>query len=106
MVAPCAKNGNPLAAGASTSINYFDAADGQWHQNWVGGDGTILHLHGGWKEGAMILTGKSKDGQGPTVNRITWTPLPEGKVKQEWTVSSDKGKTWQVSFVGIYEKKN
>jgi len=65
--------------GSGTSINYFGAADGHWHQNWVGGDGTILHLHGGWEEGVMILTGKSKDGQGPIVNRITWTPLPEGK---------------------------
>ena len=87
-----------------TSINYYDSADREWHQDWVGGDGTILHLHGGLKDGAMILGGESQSPKGPYLNRITWTPLDGGKVKQEWSISTDGGKTWQTSFVGIYEK--
>jgi hypothetical protein len=86
-----------------TSINYYDAADQQWHQDWVGGDGTILHLHGGLKDGVMILTGESKSPKGPFLNRISYTPLPERKVKQEWAISVDGGKTWQISFLGTYE---
>jgi hypothetical protein len=39
------------------------------------------------------------------MNRITFTPLPDGKVRQEWATSADKGKTWQVSFLGSYEKQ-
>jgi hypothetical protein len=89
-----------------TSINYYDAADKQWHQDWVGGDGTILHLHGGLKDGVMILTGESQSPKGPFMNRISYTPLPEGKVKQEWAISVDGGKTWQTSFLGTYEKVN
>jgi hypothetical protein len=42
-----------------TSLNYYDAGDREWHQDWVGGDGTILHLRGELKEGAMVLTGGS-----------------------------------------------
>lgn len=89
-----------------TSINYYDFADQLWHQDWVGGDGTILHIHGGLKDGVMVLTGESKGSKGPFLNRITYTPLPEGKVKQEWAISVDGGKTWQISFLGTYEKVN
>ena len=87
------------------SINYYDASDHEWHQDWVGGDGTILHLHGGIKGDAMILSGETKGARGTIINRITWTPLPDGKVKQEWSTSSDNGANWQTAFVGIYEKQ-
>ena len=87
------------------SINYCDAVDHQWHQDWVGGDGMILHLHGGVKDGAMVLSGNSASAKGTVMNRITWTPLPGGKVKQQWSTSSDHGGSWQTAFVGIYEKQ-
>ena len=89
-----------------TSINYYDSANQQWHQDWVGGDGTILHLYGGLKDGVMVLSGEAKSSKGPYLNRISYTPLPEGKVKQEWSISVDGGKTWQTSFLGTYEKLN
>ncbi|MGI8437279.1 MAG: hypothetical protein ACR2NX_10295 [Chthoniobacterales bacterium] len=47
--------------------------------------------------GETKQTGKST----PTKNRIIWTSLPHGKVKQEWSTSED-GQTWKISFVGIY----
>lgn len=87
------------------SLNYYDADDGQWHQDWVGGDGTILHLRGGLKEGAMVLSGETKSSKGKLINRITFTPLPDGKVRQEWATSGDDGHTWQISFLGSYEKQ-
>jgi hypothetical protein len=87
-----------------TSINYYDADDQQWHQDWVGGDGTILHLRGGLKAGAMVLTGESKSTKGTVVNRITWTQLPDGKVKQAWETSVDTGASWKTAFVGTYTK--
>jgi hypothetical protein len=88
-----------------TSINYYDAAEKQWRQDWVGGDGTILHLHGGLEGASMVLTGKTKSARGPLENRITWTSLAGGKVQQEWATSEDNGGSWQVGFVGIYEKQ-
>ena len=88
-----------------TSINYYDEADHQWHQDWVGGDGTILHLHGRREGNAMVLNGNIQGAKGPVMNRITYTPLPDGKVKQEWTISTDNGASWKTSFLGIYEKQ-
>ena len=88
-----------------TSINYYDATEHKWHQDWVGGDGTILHLRGNLKDGAMVLTGESKGAKGTVINRITWTPLPDGKVKQHWETSTNTGASWKTSFVGIYEKE-
>jgi len=73
------------------SINYYEAAEGKWHQDWVGGDGTILHLRGGLKEGAMVLGGESRGTKGTVINRITWMSLPGGKVKQEWASSANTG---------------
>jgi hypothetical protein len=87
------------------SVNYYDPADRKWHQDWIGGDGLILHLQGELVGGAMVLSGQSKSPRGIVLNRITWTPLPDGKVKQEWTSSPDNGKTWETSFVGIYGKQ-
>jgi len=88
-----------------TSINYYDADNHEWHQDWVGGDGTILHLRGGLKAGAMVLSGESKGTKGTFINRITWTPLPDGKVRQQWETSSETGTSWKTSFVGTYEKQ-
>jgi hypothetical protein len=94
------------ASGSSgMSINYYDPSDHRWHQDWVGGDGTILHLHGELESSAMVLSGRVNSAKGTVLNRITWTPLPDGKVKQEWVTSDDDGRTWQTSFIGIYEKR-
>ncbi len=87
------------------SINYYDSADHKWHQDWVGGDGSILHLQGELVGNAMVLSGESRSPRGIVLNRITWTPLPDGKVKQEWSTSSNEGRTWKTSFVGVYQKQ-
>ena len=87
-----------------TSINYQDPKTTRWHQHWVGSDGSILQLAGGLQDGAMILSGESGNAPARVANRITWTSLPGGKVKQEWITSEDGGKTWKASFVGFYER--
>jgi len=94
------------ASGSSgTSISYYDSADHKWHQDWVGGDGTILHLHGEFAGGAMVLSEQSRTAKGTRLDRTVWTPRSDGKVKQEWTTSADDGRTWQIIFVGIYERQ-
>ncbi len=50
----------------------------------------------------MVLSGETRSAQATVTTRITWTPSPDGKVKQEWTTSRDAGKAWQIAFVGIY----
>lgn len=86
-----------------TSLNYYDAADGAWHQDWVGSGGLILHLSGGLDSGAMVLTGERFSDEGPVIDRIRWRALPDGRVRQAWTMSTDGGATWRQAFVGFYE---
>ena len=53
----------------------------------------------------MVLSGESKGTKGTVINRITWTQLPDGKVRQQWETSRDTGTSWKISFVGTYEKQ-
>ena len=90
---------------AGSSFNLYDQARDQWHQTWVDGSGTLLELNGGLKGGNMVLIGErpAADGNGTTTHRITWTPNPDGTVRQLWDASSD-GENWTVLFDGLYEK--
>lgn len=79
------------------SLNIYDASRGVWHQSWVDSRGTLLTIEGRFEKGAMRLLSAG--------NRITWTPLDGGDVRQLWEQSKDGGKTWAVVFDGRYTKK-
>lgn len=88
-----------------TSLNYYDPSDGRWHQLWVGSGGLILHLSGGLEEGEMVLSGeRTADGE-PIRDRIRWSPLENGEVRQLWEVSRDGGETWTPAFDGRYRPR-
>jgi hypothetical protein len=89
-----------------SSLNVYDAERKRWHQTWVDVTGGLLQLDGELIDGRMVLTGKSApDAQGiVALQRITWTPLPDGRVRQHWEASTDSGKTWTTAFDGYYTK--
>ena len=90
--------------GTGTSLNFYDRASGEWNQVWVDGRGGVLRLTGGLRDGAMVMTGTVPGAKGGTVQqRITWTPLPGGAVRQYWETSTD-GQQWQASFDGTYTR--
>ena len=84
-----------------TSLNAWDPDARRWRQTWVDQGGTVLLLAGGIDGGKMVL----QSGDGASRQRITWTPMGDGRVRQLWDSSSDGGKTWKVEFDGIYAKK-
>jgi hypothetical protein len=91
-----------------TSLNAFDASAGRWHQTWIGSDGVLLMLDGGLRDGAMELSGVTTGANGArTLHRIRWTPLggTPPTVRQLWESSTDDGKTWVVTFDGMYRRK-
>ena len=96
----------PPAAGKS--FNVYNAQTAQWEQYWVDNGGTRLHLVGGLVGGAMVLRGQQDKPNAQTGltqrERITWTPNPDGSVRQLWETSNDDGKTWAVSFDGLYRR--
>lgn len=86
------------------SFNAWDGDRGVWHQSWVDQGGGLLVLEGGLSGDRMILTGHHPVSGKPTTERITWTPQAGGTVRQLWETSTDDGKTWSVSFDGLYRK--
>ncbi|HEV7906232.1 MAG TPA: hypothetical protein VGO96_20495 [Pyrinomonadaceae bacterium] len=88
-----------------TSLNYFDNKLGKWNQHWVGGGGQVLHLSGSLEDKVMILSGVRVTPKGQIINRISWTLLADGRVEQEWNISTDGGQNWTKSFDGFYSRQ-
>jgi hypothetical protein len=89
------------------SLNAYDVADARWHQAWVDTGGSRLTLTGGLVEASMVMEQRSE--AGPTgageVQRVTWTPLGDGRVRQHWEISDDGGRTWKTAFDGFYSRR-
>jgi hypothetical protein len=96
---------NGAAGGSGVSVNTYDAALGAWTQRWVG-EGAVLWLQGGLEDDRMVLRGAGPRStpQGTVLDRISWAPLPDGRVRQTWEVSADDGVTWRTSFEGLYSR--
>ena len=90
-----------------SSLNAWDAERDRWHQTWVDNTGGLLQLDGGWKDDRMVLSGQDAPAPGtpPTLQRISWQPLPDGRVRQLWEVSKDAGRTWTTAFDGTYSRR-
>jgi hypothetical protein len=109
----CALSESWRGAGASRgrSLNFYDTATNSWHQTWIDNSGGALYLTGGLEDGRMVLSGErpprpASESNAPTLHRITWTPLPEGRVRQHWEASQDGGATWRTLFDGLYQRES
>ena len=90
-----------------SSLNAWDAERNRWHQTWVDNTGGLLQLDGGWTGERMVLSGQDAPAPGasPTLQRISWEPLPDGRVRQLWEASKDGGRTWTTAFDGTYSRR-
>lgn len=90
-----------------TSLNFYDRTTRQWMQTWIDNAGQPLHIAGRLHDRRMVLEGTTAGAAGATAtkNRISWTPLDGGDVRQLWETSNDGGATWTVSFDGRYSRK-
>ena len=89
-----------------TSISNYEAHSGQWQQYYIGtGGGTTLYK-GGMVGDKMVMIAEAFTAKGARyLTRGTWTPNPDGSVRQQFEISTDDGKTWQPSFDGLYKRK-
>lgn len=105
----CALHEHWQGAGGSKgeSFNMWENTTKLWHQMWVSDQGGSLVLTGGLDGGRMIMQARvpSATPGVMTINRITWTKIDADHVRQLWDVSQDDGKTWQVSFDGLYTRR-
>ncbi len=90
------------------SLNIYDRASGQWSQFWTDSTGEVTRFVGGPIEGgAMRLTDPANiaAGQpGPQHTRMTFTPNPDGSVRQHGETSPD-GQTWTTSYDFTYRRR-
>ncbi len=90
---------------SGTSLNSWDRGAKQWRQHWVDNQGGLLRLTGRLEGGSMVLESSGPHPDKPDATRrqrIRWTPLPDGAVRQLWEQSDDGGATWAVAFDGRY----
>lgn len=93
--------------GTGISLNYYDPANEQWVQNWVGSAGSLIDIRGGVENGSMLLEGTIQHvGEGKrNLFRGQWTLLDDGRVRQYFEESTDNGTTWQPWFEGFYTRR-
>lgn len=88
-----------------SSVNFLEPATGMWNQLWVGGGGLVLRLEGRPDQGVMTLEGSRTTPAGAVVrDRISWIPLPDGRVEQRWESATGGDGEWAVTFRGFYER--
>ncbi len=87
--------------GVGYSLNMYDPVRDDWTQVWMDDSGLELHITGGMVGNSMVMTG-TLNGQ---LQRITWSPLSGGRVRQQWDVSNNGGQTWINTFDGFYGPK-
>jgi len=90
------------------SFNYFDGADGKWHQVWVDANGLVLVLSGDYRDGRLAFTGERparEGGEGFVRHKVTFIKNSDGTVRQLWEASRDGGATWRIVFDGQYRKR-
>jgi hypothetical protein len=100
------ENWQPKAQGGG-SLNIYQPALKTWHQSWIDSSGTRAEFEGAWNGKAMVLEGDWPTPPDPahlSRTRMTYTPNPDGSVRQEGLVSIDNGKTWAPSFDFIYRR--
>jgi hypothetical protein len=91
---------------AGKSFNIYNEGLKKWQQFWVDNTGGVIEFVGEFKNQEMSFTGESFDPKGEKIlQRMKFTPMPEGKVRQLLEQSKDNGKTWTVAYDGIYVKK-
>jgi hypothetical protein len=93
----------PVSSGKS--FNIFNASDGKWYQTWVTDKGGLTHYVGEFKDGKMMLVAENTANGKKTLNRMTFSKLPNGDVRQHGETSADEGKTWTTSFDFTYVRK-
>lgn len=92
--------------GSGKSMNYYDPADKKWKQLWVDARGGVVRYAGEFKNGAMHFTGVYIAPDGTTeIARSSFTPRPDGSVRQFIEHSKDDGENWYVYFDGVYTRR-
>ena len=93
--------GAPGGPYEGTSYSSYDRNDGHWHQMYVDTHGSVAWFDGALVGKAMAMT---TPGPGGSIQRMVYTPLPDGSVTQVGTLSTDGGKSWRPGYDYTYRR--
>lgn len=90
------------------SLNAYDARAGKWRQTWTDANGAWREFAGGLQEGRMVLVWRAPSVRKPgsfAQVRLTFTPNPDGSVRQYSDQSADDGATWTERYDYTYRRE-
>lgn len=94
--------------GGSTgmSINYYNPVTGQWRQLWISAGAYSIDIAGSLVDGSMVLEGTIwyYGKQAAAGFRGTWTPNPDGSVRQFFE-QQNADESWGPWFDGRYVRR-
>jgi hypothetical protein len=98
------ENWTPLMGPAGKSFNIYNTVTKKWEQYWVDATGRITHYFGEFHDDGNLYYEAEQFG---STNRLRMTFFNQGpnQVRQLGHLSTDGGKTWQVSFDLTYVRK-
>jgi len=94
------------SAGGNTgkSLSTYNPYLRRWQQYWVGGGGDVTEFReSDWRDGSLSFIAR---GPHPADRRrMTFTRLPDGRVRQHGERSADEGRTWTTEYDLTYRPR-
>jgi tetratricopeptide (TPR) repeat protein len=89
------------------AFHFYDPNAKKWVQHYIDTTATPFDWTGQFVNAEMRYTREGLFGPKnlPVQQRMTFTKLPDGKVRQLFEQSADGGKTWRAGFNGTYVKR-
>jgi hypothetical protein len=85
------------------SLNMYVRQAHQWRQTWMDQSGALRDFSGALQDGKMVLLAHDQSVAGrPVWVRMTFTPNPDGTVRQYSDYSIDTGATWKERYDYLY----
>lgn len=105
--AQCAlvENWKSTSGGSGQSLNFYEGIANKWRQIWVDGSGVVTRFEGTFRDGSMRFEGERFEASGELTRvKMTFTPLPDGRIRQRGEASSDGGKTFVEEYDLYYSQ--
>jgi tetratricopeptide (TPR) repeat protein len=101
------ENWTDTRGGAGKSFNIYNGATRKWHQTWVSDKGWLTEFAGNFADGAMRFETHSANPAGQAAHRrLSFTLLPDGRVRQFSERTTDGGESWAVDYDFYYTRKS
>ena len=87
------------------SLNHYSPSDGRWRQTWADSQGAWREFVGGMDGRRMVLVWRTRAPRGKPGGarvRMTFTPNPDGTVRQYSDLSADGGRSWSFRYDYTY----